>query len=69
MAIDTELKRKSIAAAGNVALPISLVPNATPGNPERQAVGWSYSGVPAIGAPGPAAGGMLLLFKRRRKGR
>lgn len=60
MAIDTELKRKSIAGIPGTWMPISTVPTATPGNPERQAKGWSYAGI-AAGAEPPKTIGRPLV--------
>jgi hypothetical protein len=48
MAIDTEIKRKSIAAIANPWNGPVIVPDNTIDNPDRQAIGWSYAGIAAI---------------------
>lgn len=68
MAIDSEVKRKSAAACGNVCMPVALVPNGTIDNPDRQAAGWSYAGISAGGGGGGGATGGIYP-KWRRNGR
>ena len=50
MAIDSEVKRKSVAGAGRPFRPGVVVPDGTIDNPDRQAIGWSYAGIAAEGA-------------------
>lgn len=47
MAIDSEVKRKSAATVAAVWNAPSVVPNSTIDNPDRQHIGWSYSGIVA----------------------
>lgn len=47
MAIDSEVKRKSVAGAGRPFRPGVVVPDGTIDNPDRQAIGWSYAGIAA----------------------
>lgn len=51
MAIDSEVKRKSIAAIGQRHSGPVVLPDGTIGQPDRQVVGYSYSGIAASGAP------------------
>lgn len=51
MAIDSEVKRKSIAAIATPWNGPVVVPDSTIDNPDRQAIGWSYAGI-AAQAPG-----------------
>jgi len=51
MAIDSEAKRKSIAAISNPWNGPVLVPDGTIAASDRQAIGWSYSGI-AAASPG-----------------
>jgi len=64
MAIDSEIKRKSIAAIGAQYIGPSVVPDGTIGQPDRQVIAYSYSGIAAGGAP-PApdlpAGSLALM--------
>jgi hypothetical protein len=54
MAIDTERKRKSAATVSAVWNGPSVVPDGTIDGPDRQHIGWSYSGI-AASAPGGIA--------------
>ncbi len=54
MAIDDEVKRKSVAAIASPWMPPVLVPSGSIDGPDRQASGWSYSGI-AAEAGGPPA--------------
>jgi hypothetical protein len=50
MAIDSEVKRKSIAAIGHRHSGPVVVPSGTISQPDRQVIGYSYSGIAASGA-------------------
>lgn len=58
MAIDSEVKRKSIAAINLYAIGPVVVPDSTIDQADRQVIGYSYSGITAAGAP---TGGALRL--------
>lgn len=47
MAIDSEIKRKSIAAIAAPYIGAVIVPDSTIDNPDRQAIAYSYSGITA----------------------
>ena len=49
MAIDTAIKRASIASIGAQYVGPSVVPDGTIGQPDRQVIGYSYSGIAAGG--------------------
>lgn len=50
MAIDSEVKRKSIAAIGQRQAGVVIVPSGSFDQADRQAIGYSYSGILAGGA-------------------
>jgi len=50
MAIDSEVKRKSVAAIGAHFVGPVIVPDSIT-QPDRQVIGYSYSGIAASGAP------------------
>ena len=58
--IDTQKKRKSIAAIGQRHVGPAVFPNAVIDQADRQVVGYSYSGILAGGA-GPAANALHLV--------
>lgn len=47
MAIDSEVKRKSIAAIASPWNGPSVVSDGTIDGPDRQTIAWSYAGIPA----------------------
>lgn len=57
MAIDTEAKRKSIAAIGIRQVGPVIVPDSTIAAADRQAIGYSYAG---IAAASPGGGGITF---------
>lgn len=61
MAIDSALKRKSIAAIGLRVNGPTVVPDSTIDGADRQVIGYSFSGIPA----GAGGGGAVLstVFK------
>lgn len=61
MAIDSAQKRKSIAAISLYAIGPVVVPDGTIGQPDRQVIGYSYSGIAAGGAPTITAGPYYYL--------
>ena len=66
MAIDSEVKRKSIAAINLYATGPVVVPDSTIGQPDRQVIGYSYSGITAT-APGGAVGIPLAMYSYRKR--
>lgn len=59
MAIDTEAKRKSIAAISFMPTAPVIVPDGTLDKPNRQTIGYSYSG---IAAASPGGGSAIPVF-------
>lgn len=62
MAIDSEVKRKSIAGVAQFFRPRIVVPDSTIDNPDRQAIGWVYAGISAAGVNAMALARQTFRF-------
>ena len=71
MAIDTATKRASIAAIGLMAIGPSVIPTGSFDQADRQAIGYSYSGIlagsPVVPADIDANTDQVIVFPTRYK--
>lgn len=68
MAIDTAVKRKSLAAIPLPHMGPVIVPSGSLDQADRQAVGYGYAGILASGGSGPAVVIPVIVHHLRQQG-